>query len=194
MKIKQQNARAINQKKGFSIAVGGVAIILLITFIWFWSAYPTLTYKGVPISILVDFLQDTIAREAYFKGHKKALHHRLKELGVEEKIKDFYRPQFQEEQELDRYIHQLLYNNTGYIGAAYLVNAQGELQLKPAINQNFLHWFELAKKLNLAIDYEIDNGVIFIITPEKQSVPYTVISNVYSISELEKLLMVLQNH
>ena len=193
MGVRKRNAGTLNQKRGFSIAATGVAITLIITLIWFWSAYPSLTYKGVPISILVDFFQDTIAREAYFAGNKKALHDRLKKLDIEEKIKDFYRPQIQNEKELDLYIHQLFYNNTGYVGEAYFLNAQGQLELKPAINGNFIHWFELAKKLNLAIDYEVEHGVLVVITPEKKRIPYTFMSDIYSISELEKLLMVLQN-
>jgi len=193
MGVRKRNAGNLNQTRGFSIAAKCAAITLVVAFIWLWSAMPKLTYKGVPVSILIDFSQDTIARDAYFTGHKKALHDRLKELGIKEKIKDFYRPQIQDEKELDRYIHQLLYNNTGYVGEAYFLNAQGQLELKPAINESFIHWFELAKKLNFATDYEIDNGSLVIITPEKQRVPYAFMSNLYSISELEKLVTILQN-
>lgn len=49
---------------------------------------------------------------------------------IEEQIKDFYRPQIPDEQELDRYIHQIFYNTTGYVGKAYKVNSEGSLVSK----------------------------------------------------------------
>jgi hypothetical protein len=92
------------------------------------------TIKGVPVSIVIQFLRDDIARTAYFAGNKQLLHDRLNRLGIEEKIKAFYRPQIQDEEELDRYIHQLFYDISGYVGAAYDVNAEGVLVSK-TVNQ-----------------------------------------------------------
>jgi hypothetical protein len=80
--------------------------------------------------IIVSFIQDETARSAYFKGDSKKLHDRLQDMGVEEQIKAFYRPQIGDEVQLDQYIHQLLYNRTGHVGDAYKVNSQGILVLK----------------------------------------------------------------
>jgi hypothetical protein len=176
------------QKKRFRwsyVATGG-ALGLLVVGLGLWIAYPILTYKGVPVRILVHFLEDAQARRAYFAGQKTALHGRLKALGVEEQIKDFYRPQFQDEQALDLHIHQLLYNNTGYVGAAYLVDAEGQLIPKPTLTPEFWRWFKLAKRLQLVTDQEMDNGELFIITPQGSQVPYTTISELYPVADLEK--------
>jgi hypothetical protein len=51
-------------------------------------------------------------------------------MGVEAQIKDFYRSQIDSEQELDRHIHQIFYDNTGYVGEAYQVNSEGILNNK----------------------------------------------------------------
>jgi hypothetical protein len=51
-------------------------------------------------------------------------------MGVEEKIKSFYRPKIRDEAKLDQYIHQILYDRTGYVGEAYQVNSEGVLVLK----------------------------------------------------------------
>jgi hypothetical protein len=175
------------QKKRFrwsSVAAGG-ALGLLIAGLGLWIAYPTLTYKGVPVRIIVQFLEDEQARSAYFSSEKTALHGRLKALGVEEQVKDFYRPQFQDEQALDLYIHQLLYNNTGYVGKAYAISAEGQLIPKPTLTPEFWRWFKLAKRLQLASDQEMENGELVIITPQGSQVPYTTISELYPISDLE---------
>jgi hypothetical protein len=176
------------QKKRFrwSYVVTGGAISLLVAGLGLWMAYPTLTYRGVPVRILVHFLEDAQARRAYFSGQKTALHARLKALQVEEQIKDFYRPQFQDEQALDLHIHQLMYNNTGYIGAAYAVDIEGQLIPKPSLTPEFWRWFELARQLQLVSDQEMENGEPFIITPQGSRVPYTTISELYPIADLEK--------
>ncbi|WP_404785784.1 hypothetical protein [Altericista sp. CCNU0014] len=183
-----------NQKKRlrWSYILAGGAASLLLAGMGLWIAYPTLTYKGVPVRILVSFLEDAEARRAYFAGEKTALHARLKELGVEEQVKDFYRPQFQDEQALDLYIHQLLYENTGYVGAAYVVDAQGQLKLTPTLTADFWRWFNLAKQLQLAIDQEMDNGEPYIITPQGSRIPYTTISALYPVADLEKWAAAMQ--
>ncbi len=176
------------QKKRFrwSYVAAGGAISLLVAALGLWMAYPTLTYKGVPVRILVHFLEDAQARSAYFARNKKGLHDRLKVLGIEEQIKDFYRPQFKDERALDLHIHQLLFNNTGYIGAAYAVDMDGQLIAKPTLTPEFWRWFELAKRLQLVSDQEMENGEPFIITPQGSRVPYTIISELYPIADLEK--------
>lgn len=101
---------------------------------WIWFTILTqgqLTIAGVPTAIVLGFLQDETARNAYFAGEKQKLHDRLQEMGVEEQIKAYYRPRFNgDEVKLDQYIHQLLYERTGYVGKAYRVNSQRVLVLK----------------------------------------------------------------
>jgi hypothetical protein len=180
--------RTIQKKRlkwPYVLAVG-TAIALLVTGIGLWIAYPTLTYKGVPVRILMDFVGDSAARRAYFDGDKRGLHNRLKALGVEEQIKDFYRPQFKDEQELDRYIHQLMYDNTGYIGAAYIVDGEGQLVVQPTMTPEFWRWFKLAQALQLATDQEMENGEPYIVTAQGRRVPYSSISTLYPIADLEK--------
>jgi hypothetical protein len=168
------------------LLAGGTAIGLLMAGLGLWIAYPTLTYKGVPVRILVHFMEDPAARRAYFAGNKRGLHNRLKELGVEEQIKDFYRPQIHDEQQLDRYIHQLMYDNTGYVGAAYIVDGQGQLKLQPTLTPEFWRWFKLAKALQLVTDQEMENGEPYVITPQGSRVPYATISTLYPVADLEK--------
>jgi hypothetical protein len=168
------------------VLAGGTAIALFVTGLGLWVSYPTLTYKGVPVRILVDFVGDSAARKAYFRGDKGGLHNRLKALGVEEQIKDFYRPQFQDEQELDRYIHQLMYDNTGYVGAAYMVDGAGQLVVQPTLTPEFWRWFQLAQALNLATDQEMENGEPYVVTAQGRRVPYSTISTLYPLADLEK--------
>jgi hypothetical protein len=102
-----------------------VASVMGLAAIWFLSG--NMVIGGVPSSIILTFLQDPPAREAYFQGNRKALHDRLSDLGIEAQIKAYYRPQIPDETQLDLYIHQLLYNRTGYVGEAYSVTDQGRL-------------------------------------------------------------------
>jgi len=85
------------------------------------------TLAGVPYQIIDKFWSDKSARDAYFIGDKEALHDRLKSLGIEADIKDYYRDQFASEHELDKHIHQIMFERTGYVGEAYRVNNMGEL-------------------------------------------------------------------
>jgi hypothetical protein len=86
-----------------------------------------LVIGGVPSSIILQFLQDEVARNAYFSGDATKLHDRMDEMGIEEQIKAYYRPQIPNEDQLDRYIHQILYDRTGYVGVAYRVGGNGRL-------------------------------------------------------------------
>jgi len=100
---------------------------------WIWFVLLTegqFTIGGVPVPIIRSFFQDETARNAYFAGDNKKLHARLQAMGVEEKIKSFYRPKIRDEAKLDQYIHQILYDRTGYVGEAYQVNSEGVLVLK----------------------------------------------------------------
>ncbi|MBD1898598.1 hypothetical protein NDI44_21880 [Trichocoleus sp. DQ-A3] len=89
-----------------------------------------MTIGGVPLPILMSFLSDDAARNAYLAGEPAALHDRLEVMGIEEQIKEYYRPQISDEAKLDQHIHQILYDRTGYVGAQYEVNPEGVLVLK----------------------------------------------------------------
>ena len=88
------------------------------------------TFGGVPTPIIMSFLQDETARDAFFQGDNKKLHDRLQAMGIEERVKAFYRHQLRDEAKLDQHIHQILYDRTGYVGIAYKVNSEGILVLK----------------------------------------------------------------
>ncbi len=104
------------------VLVAGGLVLLFLT--------GQLVIGGVPSSIVITFLQDDLARNAYITGDRQALHDRLDNLGIETQIKAYYRPKIQDEQELDLYIHQILYDRTGYIGEAYQVGSDKKLVLK----------------------------------------------------------------
>lgn len=107
---------------------------------------------GVPIPIIIEFLKDESARNALFSGNSTRLHDRLKEMGIKEEIKAYYRPQIHDEAKLDQHIHQIFYERTGYVGKSYLVNSQGILVPKwpstqlPLITTELKHLLLLPKK------------------------------------------------
>ncbi len=120
-----------NNKKLIIITYFVTLIIILSgTILLTNSSLNTLTIGGIPFPIVKEFLTDFKAMFAYVTGNKVGLHDRLKEIGIEEKIKDYYRSSFQSEAELDQYIHQIFYEKTGYIGKHYKVNKGGDLELK----------------------------------------------------------------
>ncbi len=88
------------------------------------------TLGGVPYRIVNKFWHSQAARDAYFAGDRQALHYQLASLGVEEDIKDYYRDRFDNEGELDRHIHQIMYNRTGYVGEAYEVDKHNRLRFR----------------------------------------------------------------
>jgi hypothetical protein len=180
--VRSQNTIRPKRLKWPYIAAGSAVALLLGLAI----AFPSMTYKGVPIKILLKFVKDPIARQAYFSKDKVGLHHRLDQLGVEADIKAFYRPNFQSEQALDQYIHQLLYNNTGYVGTDYRLNEQGQLVPRSTLPADFDRWFALAQQLNFVVGYETQNGVLYVTTPQGSRAPYTVMADLYSISDMEK--------
>ncbi len=90
-----------------------------------------LVLGGVPSSIVLQVLGDDVARAALLSGDKVALHDRMDDIGIEIKMKDYYRPRYlNNEAALDQYIHQILYERTGYVGADYVVGGGGKLVLK----------------------------------------------------------------
>lgn len=110
-----------------TVAVSYIAAILAIGLLTVWFLSGRMVVGGVPSIIILRFLQDDIAREAYFANDRQLLHDRLVEMGVEEDIKMYYRNQFTDEDALDRHIHQIMFDRTGYIGEAYRVTAGGRL-------------------------------------------------------------------
>jgi hypothetical protein len=184
--VRQSNTARSKRLKWPSYVLGGGAIGLVLALIGLWLASPVLTYKGVPLNILLKFVADSTARKAYFSHNREALHDRLQQMGVEESIKAYYRPKIQNEQALDRYIHQLMYNSTGYVGKAYTVNAQGILVNRSTTPPEFQQWFALAHRLDLVTSYKVENDEILVKTPKGTQIPFSVISNLYSLSDLEK--------
>lgn len=87
-----------------------------------------ITVGGVPVPILLKAFEDESVRQAYWSGDKQGLHDRLNAMGIEEDIKDYYRPHASGETDLDQKIHQIFYNQTGYVGDAYQVDETGRLQ------------------------------------------------------------------
>jgi hypothetical protein len=183
--VRPRNTIRPKRLKGSYIAASSIAVLLL-GLLGFSLAFPSLTYRGVPLSILLKFVEDPIARQAYFKGDKIGLHNRLDQMGIESDIKAFYRPQIQDEQELDLYIHQLLYDNTGYIGKAYHLNERGQLVPFSKLPAHFHRWFALAQQLQLAASYETEDDVIYIITPQGSRAPFTLMSQLYTIPEMRQ--------
>lgn len=105
-------------------------VLFLITGGIVLLANGNITVGGVPMPIIMNFLGDEQARSAYFAGNGQALHDRLEVMGVEGQMKDFYRRQIPDEVKLDQHIHQILYDRTGFVGAAYRLTPQKELVLK----------------------------------------------------------------
>ncbi len=129
----KRKALLIKYRKNSNILWLGIIgyVLILLMFVWgllFFNG--VITLGGVPASIVVKFVQDPKALTAFFLGNGRQLHNRLESLGIEEDIKEYYRPQIPDEVELDRYIHQLLYDRTGYLGYNYWANSQGMLVLK----------------------------------------------------------------
>ena len=173
-----------NQRRtaGFTLTVLGGLVVGLGLLIG-----PTITIWGIPIPMLIRFLSDQPAREAYFAGQPQTLHDRLDQLGFEEDIKAYYRPKIQNEAQLDQYIHQLFYDTTGYISKGYNVDANGVLILK---NPQFERWYRLATQAGVVSGYQHDNGIYYVTSPNGAVAPYEEIAAVYPISLLQQLIKI----
>jgi hypothetical protein len=123
------------------------------------------TIRGVPVSVVLQFLKDDTARNAYFSGQKQQLHDRMDHMGIEEEVKAFYRPKIRDEAELDRYIHQLFYNITGYVGTAYEVNWKGVLVLKKVRDSAFGQWFQLPYRVGIVSGSRQQAAVQYVTSP-----------------------------
>jgi hypothetical protein len=124
----------------YSRASNKKTLIVTVSLIWILGSFAlgwgilfvsgVVTLGGVPASIVGKFLGDPTAVGAFLTGEGAKLHQRLEELGIESEIKAYYRPRIPDEVRLDQYIHQLLYDRTGYVGNNYLVTPSGNLVLK----------------------------------------------------------------
>ena len=174
---------ATRPKRSTLLKVGaGVILLTVLTTIFIG---PSLTIQGVPVSIIVKFLQDQPARDAYFSENKQDLHNRLQELKVEEEIKAFYRPKIRNEVELDQHIHQIFYEATGYVGKAYKVNAQGTLVLK---DRHYERWYPLAYKAGVVVDSVFKDGAHYVISPDGTMAPYQQVAKLFPIKLLKQLI------
>jgi hypothetical protein len=148
----------------------------------------SLTFRGVPVSIILEFIEDESARQAYFAGNKVALHERLQQLGAEEQIKAFYRPKIRDEVKLDQYIHQIFYEVSGYVGKAYRVDSRGVLVLKQAPSNDFEQWVQLAEKAGVITGTKEENGVKYVISPAGDLAPYNDIAAIFPVEDLQRLI------
>lgn len=86
---------------------------------------------GIPAPIIFDVITDIDTLSIFLWGSRADLRTRLKETGVEAKIKNYYRPYFADEVELETHVDQILYKNSGYYNRSeYTVNDQGDLNRK----------------------------------------------------------------
>jgi hypothetical protein len=113
------------------VAVGLGGVVFLVQM--FFSG--KVVVLGVPSSVIVKFLDDKQAVDAYWNGRGAKVHERLQAMNIEKDMKDFYRHKIHDEIELDRYIHQLLYDRTGYVGVDYQLQPEGRLTLKSGITK-----------------------------------------------------------
>jgi hypothetical protein len=172
----------IRSKKGFIYLA--VFVTMLGGVIWFTEFG---TIRGVPVSVVLKFLRDDTARKAYFSGDKQKLHDQLNRIGIEEEVKAFYRPNIQDEAELDLYIHQIFYDNTGYIGQAYDVNGAGLLAPKKVKDPIFEQWFRLAYKLGIVIGSREEAGVQYVIGPGGNLISYPQAANLFPLDTLKTM-------
>lgn len=130
---KQRNIRYRVRKRPLrpaSVLRLAIISLFLAGFGWIWLSLLTqghFAVGGIPAQIAISLLQNETARKAYFDGDTKTLHAQMQEMGIEAKMKAYYRAQIEDETKLDQHIHQILYDRTGYLGAAYQVNSQGIL-------------------------------------------------------------------
>lgn len=160
----------------------GLAVVTILTTI---VVGPSLTVQGVPVAIILKFLQDGQAREAYFSDDKQGLHNRLQELDVEEEIKAFYRPKIPDEVKLDQHIHQIFYDTSGYVGKAYRVNAQGTLVL---MDRQFERWYPLAQQAGVVVDRVYKDDIHYVVGPDGITAPYKQVAQLFPIPTLKQLI------
>jgi hypothetical protein len=103
---KQASNRRPSPKGAVKLVTGIYFSVLICTTIGLvMLSSGRMTIGGVPLPIVISFLNDQTARDAYFSGKKTKLHDRLDDMGIEEQMKNFYRPQIPDEAKLDQHIH-----------------------------------------------------------------------------------------
>ncbi|MEO0989159.1 MAG: hypothetical protein AAFY20_27005, partial [Cyanobacteria bacterium J06639_14] len=60
----------------------------------------------------------------------------MSDLGIEREIKDYYRSRIQDPVELDRHIHQVLFDRTGYVGENYVLQGRKLVLKDPGIAED----------------------------------------------------------
>jgi hypothetical protein len=178
----------VSKTEKFSVSwlLYSMALIAFLGFALWFTEFGTV--QGVPVAVVLQFLSDDTARNAYFAGDKQELHDRLDHMGIEEKVKAFYRPQIQDESKLDQYIHQLLYNSTGYVGIAYTVDNKGVLAPKKVRDPAFEQWFQLAYKAGIVTGSREEYGVQYVISPDGNVVPYKQVSALFPLDTLKMMV------
>jgi hypothetical protein len=86
-----------------------------------------ISVSGVPLPLVMRSMLDHQTRRAYLQGDGDLLYTRLKEMGVEAEIREYYRQYIPNERELDQYVNQLMYDNTGYVNDDFEVDRNGQL-------------------------------------------------------------------
>ncbi|MBV8886215.1 MAG: hypothetical protein JO235_19785 [Chroococcidiopsidaceae cyanobacterium CP_BM_RX_35] len=177
-----------------------VAICLTLVFAatgitWVLTKKDT-TLAGVPVPLIIKAFSDKTAVTYFLIGNKRAFHDRLEQMGLKAEIKAFYRPQIHDEIKLDQYIHQIFYNDTGYVGDAYYVNSQGILTLRnpvatvQAFDNNFGQWYALAREAGVVVGSKQENGIRYVISPSGREAPYDEVAAAFSLDELRNLIEV----
>ena len=153
------------------------------------------TIANVPVPLVVRAFEDETARNYFLLGNKRAFHDRLERMGIKDAIKAFYRPRIHDEVKLDQYIHQIFYDDTGFVGDAYYVNSQGILTLKnPAASvsqltaDDFQQWFRLAREAGVVIGTQQKNGIQYVISPTGKVAPYSDVVAAFPPEELRNLI------
>jgi hypothetical protein len=174
----------------FSQSIGWLAFLgaIVLAGVFLVASHDSLTFRGVPVSIILEFIEDESARQAYFAGNKVALHERLQQLGAEEQIKAFYRPQIRDEVKLDQYIHQIFYEVSGYVGKAYRVDSRGILVLKQAPSNDFEQWTQLAQKAGVITGTKEANGLQYVISPAGDLALYEDIATIFPPEDLQRMI------
>lgn len=106
-------------------------------FIDYNKQFNELRIGGIPSAIILDVFSDSEALNAFFFGDRMALRSRLKELNIDKKMMELYRPYFSNEIELERYVDQIFYNDTGYANPKeYSIDKKGNLIRKKPFESN----------------------------------------------------------
>ena len=173
----------------FSTSIGAAAWLLM---------RKSATVGGVPVPLIIKAFNDETARNYFLIGNKRAFHDRLERIGIKEEIKAFYRPQIHDEIKLDQYIHQIFYNDTGFVGDAYYLNSQGILTLKNPVasaesfDQGFSDWYLLARQAGVVAGSKKENGVQYVISPSGKVAPYKEVAAVFPTEELNNIIKMKQ--